>query len=104
MYKHNNLTLKGGPRMNKAQLVAHVVESAALTKAQAEKAVNAMFSGISTSLKKGNDARFVGFGTFAVSKRSARTGRNPRTGAAIKIAASKTARFRAGKELKDSIK
>jgi DNA-binding protein HU-beta len=90
--------------MNKAELVAHVAQSAAVTKAQAEKSVNAIFQGIAASLKKGNDARFVGFGTFAVSKRSARTGRNPRTGATIKIAASKTARFRAGKELKDSIK
>ena len=90
--------------MNKAELVSHVAQSASVTKAQAEKAINAIFQGIGASLKKGNDARFVGFGTFTVSKRSARTGRNPRTGASIKIAASKTARFRPGKELKDSIK
>ena len=90
--------------MNKAELVSHVAQSASVTKVQAEKAVNAIFQGIAVSLKKGTDARFVGFGTFAVSKRSARTGRNPRTGATIKIAASKTARFRPGKELKDSIK
>lgn len=90
--------------MNKAELITHVAESAAITKSQAEKTVNAIFNGIAASLKKGVDARFVGFGTFAVSKRAARTGRNPQTGASIKIAASKTARFRAGKELKDSVK
>ena len=89
--------------MNKAELIAHVAETASVTKAQAEKAINAIFNGITASLKKGNDARFVGFGTFSVSKRSARTGRNPRTGASIKIAASKTARFRTGTELKNSI-
>ena len=90
--------------MNKAELVTHVTQSTAVTKTQAEQVVNAVFKSIAASLKKGNDARFVGFGTFALSKRSARTGRNPRTGATIKIPASKTTRFRAGKELKDSIK
>ena len=89
--------------MNKAELVTHVTQSTAVTKTQAEQVVNAVFKSIAASLKKGNDARFVGFGTFAVAKRSARTGRNPRTGASIKIAASKTARFRTGTELKNSI-
>lgn len=89
--------------MNKAELVDHVAKSAAISKAQGEKAVNAIFEGISRSLKQGNDARFVGFGTFTVTKRAARNGRNPRTGAEIKIKASKVVRFRVGKELKDSI-
>jgi DNA-binding protein HU-beta len=89
--------------MNKSELVDHVAKSAAISKAQSEKSVNAIFEGISRSLKQGKDARFVGFGTFTVTKRSARTGRNPRTGAAIKIAAAKVARFRPGKELKDSL-
>jgi DNA-binding protein HU-beta len=90
--------------MNKAELISHVSKIAAINNTQAEKAVNTFFKGISESLKKGTDARFVGFGTFTVTKRSARIGRNPRTGATLKIAASKAVRFRVGKELKDSIK
>lgn len=89
--------------MNKSELVEHVAKSAAITKAQGERAVNAIFEGISRSLKAGKDARFVGFGTFSVTKRAARNGRNPRTGAVLKIKASKAVRFRVGKELKNSI-
>ncbi len=89
--------------MNKAELIDYVASEAELTKADAQKAVEAVFAGITSTLKKGNEARFVGFGTFAVSSRAATTGRNPRTGEEIKIPASKNAKFKAGKELKDAV-
>ncbi len=89
--------------MNKAELIDYVAEKAELTKADAQNAVDAVFDGITSTLKKGNDARFVGFGTFSVAKRAATTGRNPRTGETIKIPASKNAKFKAGKELKDAV-
>jgi DNA-binding protein HU-beta len=90
--------------MNKSDLVEYVARTSKLTKADSERAINSMFTGIAQSLQKGKDARFVGFGTFVVAKRNARTGRNPRTGAAIKIAASRTTKFRAGKSLRDALK
>lgn len=89
--------------MNKAELIAYVAQQTKLTKADCEKAVNAVFDGISGSLKKGQDAAFVGFGTFGILKRAARKGRNPRTGEEIKIAASKQPKFKAGKALKDAV-
>lgn len=89
--------------MNKAELIDYVADKAGLTKADAQNAVDAVFDGITATLKKGNDARFVGFGTFSVAKRAATTGRNPRTGEAIKIPASKNAKFKAGKELKEAV-
>lgn len=89
--------------MNKAELIDYVAEQCDLPKAKAQEAVDAMFEGITKTLKKGDDARFVGFGTFSVSKRAATTGRNPRTGETIKIPASKNAKFKAGKELKDAV-
>ncbi len=89
--------------MNKQELIDYVANEAGLTKADSQKAVEAVFEGITTTLKKGDDARFVGFGTFSVAKRAATTGRNPRTGEAIKIPASKNAKFKAGKELKDAV-
>jgi DNA-binding protein HU-beta len=89
--------------MNKAELIEYVAKQADLTKADAQKAVEAVFEGITKTLKKGGSARFVGFGTFSVAKRAATTGRNPRTGEAIKIKASKNAKFKAGKELKDAV-
>lgn len=89
--------------MNKAELIDYVADKTSLTKADAQNAVDAVFDGITSTLKKGNDARFVGFGTFSVSKRAATTGRNPRTGEAIKIPASKNAKFKAGKELKEAV-
>ena len=89
--------------MNKAELIEHVAKKADLTKADAQKAVEAVFGGITTTLKKGGDARFVGFGTFSVAKRAATTGRNPRTGEKIQIKASKNAKFKAGKELKEAV-
>ena len=89
--------------MNKAELIEYVAKEAELTKADAQKAVEAVFGGITATLQKGNEARFVGFGNFTVSSRAATTGRNPRTGEAIKIPASKQAKFKAGKELKDAV-
>jgi DNA-binding protein HU-beta len=89
--------------MNKAELIDYVAEQCDLPKAKATEVVDAVFDGITKTLKKGDDARFVGFGTFSVSKRAATTGRNPRTGESIKIPASKNAKFKAGKELKDAV-
>lgn len=88
---------------NKNDLIGSVAEKAGLTKAQAGEAVDAVFDAITSSLKKGDEVRLVGFGTFAVSKRKASTGRNPATGAEIKIPASNQAKFKPGKGLKDAI-
>jgi len=89
--------------LNKNDLVAAVAEAAGLTKAEANKAVDAVFDGISGALKKGDEVRLVGFGTFGVAERAASEGRNPRTGEKIAIAASKQPKFKAGKGLKDSL-
>ena len=89
--------------MNKAELVEFVANDVEMTKADAQRAVESVFDGISSTLKKGDDARFVGFGTFSIAKRAATTGRNPRTGEPIKIKASKNVKFKAGKELKESV-
>ena len=89
--------------MNKQELIEYVAKETELTKADAQKAVEAVFAGITATLQQGNEARFVGFGTFAVSSRAATTGRNPRTGETINIPASKQAKFKAGKELKDAV-
>jgi DNA-binding protein HU-beta len=89
--------------VNKNDLVAHVAEGAGLSKADAAKAVDAIFDGITAALKAGDEVRLVGFGTFLVSSREASEGRNPRTGAKIAIPASKQPKFKAGKGLKDSV-
>ncbi|WP_207479098.1 HU family DNA-binding protein [Arenibaculum pallidiluteum] len=89
--------------MNQSDLVAHVAQAAGLQKSQAAKAVEAVFAGITETLKKGGDVRLVGFGSFSVGQRAAREGRNPRTGETIKIAASKQPKFSAGKGLKDAL-
>ncbi|MDC9824597.1 HU family DNA-binding protein [Devosia sp. ZB163] len=88
---------------NKNDLIGVVADKAELTKAQAGEAVDAVFEAITASLKKGEEVRLVGFGTFAVSKRKASIGRNPATGAEIKIPASNQAKFKPGKGLKDAI-
>ncbi|MFC7332118.1 HU family DNA-binding protein [Rhodocista pekingensis] len=87
--------------MNKNDLVAAVAEAAGLSKADANKAVDAVFDGITSALKKGDEVRLVGFGTFGVAERAASEGRNPRTGEKISIPASKQPKFKAGKGLKD---
>ena len=89
--------------MNKAELVAAMAEKANVSKKDAEAAVKAFIDVVSGELKKGEKVQLVGFGTFEVSERAARTGRNPQTGAEMKIAASKAPKFKAGKALKDSI-
>lgn len=89
--------------MNKNDLVALVADAASLTKTDATKAVEAVFDGIIDSLKKGDEVRLVGFGTFAVAERAASEGRNPRTGEKIAIPASKQPKFKAGKNLKDAL-
>lgn len=89
--------------MNKAEFVGDIAESAEMTKADAERAVEALFKVVKKALKAGDSISLVGFGTFSVRKRAARTGRNPRTGEEIKIKASKVPAFKAGKALKDAI-
>ena len=89
--------------MNKNDLVALVADAAGLSKIDATKAVDAVLDGIIQSLKKGEEVRLVGFGTFDVSDRAASEGRNPRTGEKINIPASKQPKFKAGKTLKDAL-
>ena len=89
--------------MNKNDLISKVASSVGLSKTDATKSVDAVFSNISGSLKTGNEVRLVGFGTFLVSNRAATTGRNPRTGESIQIPAKKVPKFRAGKALKDTV-
>ncbi len=89
--------------MNKNDLIAAVAGNSGLSKADAAKAVDGMVDAITTSLKSGSEVRLVGFGTFSVSKRSATTGRNPRTGETIQIKASNQPKFKAGKALKAAV-
>ena len=89
--------------MNKTELVAAMAEKAQLSKKDAEAALKAFTDVVAEELKKGEKIQLVGFGTFEVSERAARTGRNPQTGAEMKISASKAPKFKAGKALKDSI-
>lgn len=89
--------------MNKSDFVNAVADAAEISKTDAAKALDAVISVIEKTLKKGEQVTIVGFGTFTVRKRAARTGRNPRTGATIKIKASKVPAFKAGKALKDAI-
>jgi DNA-binding protein HU-beta len=90
--------------MTKEQMIERMAAEAGITKAQATRAMKSMITNITKSLKKGNKVTFVGFGSFDVSKRKARTGRNPRTGAEIRIPAAKVPKFKAGKALKDAVK
>ena len=90
--------------MNKAELIAQLAEDAGITKVQANAALDSFVDTVTKTLKKGDKVTLVGFGTFSVSKRAARTGRNPQTGEAIKIKAKKVARFKPGKELSEKIK
>ena len=90
--------------MNKTELIAAVAEKAELSKKNAEVAVSAVIDSIVDSLKKGDKVSLLGFGTFEVRERAARTGKNPQTGAEIKIPASKVPAFKAGKAFKDAVK
>ena len=85
--------------MNKAELIDKLAKDAAITKTQANEALDSFTKAVADTLKKGGKVTLVGFGTFSVSKRAARNGRNPQTGEVIKIKARKVARFKAGKEL-----
>ena len=89
--------------MNKSDLITAIATDTGLSKADSGRALDSVVSNIQKQLKRGNEVRLVGFGTFRVSQRAARTGRNPRTGATLNIPASKAPVFRAGKELKESL-
>jgi DNA-binding protein HU-beta len=89
--------------LNKTEMIEAVAKSADISKAAAGRAVEAVIASVRGSLKKGQMVTMVGFGTFYVGKRAARSGRNPRTGVAIKIKAAKVPKFRAGKALKDAL-
>lgn len=89
--------------MNKQELVSAMAEKAGLTKADAEKALNALVESTKETLKKGESIQLIGFGTFSVGERAARTGRNPQTGKEIKIAAKKVVKFKVGKALDESV-
>ena len=89
--------------MNKTELVAAMADQAGLSKKDSEKALKAFTDTVAKELKKGGKVQLVGFGTFEVVKRSAREGRNPQTGAVMKIKASKAPKFKAGKALKDAV-
>jgi len=90
--------------MNRSDVIAKMATDAGISKAAAERALNALVDGIAGALRGDDKVSLVGFGTFSVSNRAARTGRNPRTGATIQIPASKVPRFKPGKGLKDAIK
>ena len=90
--------------MNKAQLIDAIAANAGLTKADAKKALDALITATTQALKKGDRVALVGFGSFSVAKRSARTGRNPQTGNEIKIPAKKVVKFKAGSDLADIVK
>ena len=89
--------------MNKSELIESIAKKAELSKKDAEAALNAFTDVVGKTLKKGDKVQLVGFGTFEVAKRAARKGRNPQTGKEIKIAASKSPKFKAGKALKDLV-
>ncbi|HFQ81876.1 MAG TPA: HU family DNA-binding protein [Desulfobacterales bacterium] len=90
--------------MNKTELVAAIAKSAEITKADASRALQALLDSITTSLADGESIALTGFGTFSVTERAARTGRNPRTGAELKIAAKTVAKFKPGKGLSEAVK
>jgi len=94
---------RGAHLVNKADLVEAVAESADMSKASAQRAVDAVIDAVAKALKSGDQVALAGFGTFVVRERAARTGRNPRTGDTIKIAAAKVPGFKPGKALKDAV-
>jgi DNA-binding protein HU-beta len=89
--------------VNKSELIDQIAESADISKAAAGRALDATIGAVKSALKKGGMVTLIGFGTFYVGERAARSGRNPQTGAAIKIKAAKVPKFRAGKALKDAV-
>ena len=89
--------------MNKSELIEHIARQADISKAAATRALEAVIGGVKTTLKKGGSVSIVGFGTFAVTKRAARTGRNPRTGEAVPVDEKAVPFFKAGKELRERV-
>jgi DNA-binding protein HU-beta len=89
--------------MNKAELITKISEDAGITKVQANATIDSFVTAVAKTLKKGDKLTLVGFGTFSVTKRAARNGRNPQTGETIKIKAKKVAKFKAGKDLSSKI-
>ena len=89
--------------MNKTELIEHIAAKSDISKAAASRALASLIEAVTKTLKKGGTVSLVGFGSFGVTKRKQRTGRNPKTGAALKIKASKAPRFRPGKALKDAL-
>ncbi len=89
--------------MNKTELIEYIAKSADISKAAAARSLDSLIGAVKTTLKKNGSVTLVGFGTFSVSKRAARTGRNPRTGEAISIKSAKVPKFKAGKALKDAV-
>jgi DNA-binding protein HU-beta len=89
--------------VNKTELIEHIATKSDISKAAATRALTSIIDAVKKTLKKGDTVTLVGFGTFSVSKRAARSGRNPRTGAALKIKAAKVPRFKPGKGLKDAL-
>nr|WP_176936389.1 HU family DNA-binding protein [Massilia sp. PDC64] len=92
-----------GKKVNKTELIEEIAKSADLTKASAARALDAMIDAVTNTLKNNDSVTLVGFGTFTVGERAARTGRDPRTKEAIKIKAAKVPKFKAGKALKDAV-
>jgi DNA-binding protein HU-beta len=89
--------------VNKTELIEYIAKSADISKAAAARSLESLIGAVKSTLKKDGSVTLVGFGTFSVSKRAARSGRNPRTGEAIKIKAAKVPKFKAGKALKDAV-
>ena len=89
--------------MNKSELIDHIANSADISKAAAGRALDSMIGAVKSTLKKNGTVTLVGFGTFSLGKRAARTGRNPRTGEPIKIKSAKVPKFKPGKALKDAV-
>ncbi len=94
---------EGNSSVNKSELIEHMALQADISKAAASRSLEALIGAVKTTLKKGNSVTITGFGTFTAPKRAARVGRNPRTGAAIKIKAAKVPKFRPGKGLRDAL-
>ena len=102
-FSYANSYLKKGFSVNKSELIDAIAESADISKAAAGRAIDAVVESVTNALKEGDQVTLIGFGTFSVKDRAARTGRNPQTGAEIQIAAAKIPSFKAGKGLKDAV-
>src|SRR5688500_3009235 len=102
-FRHESIGNRGSRDMNKQELIATVADTTGLGRSDASRAVEGVFDAITAALKRGDEVRLVGFGTFCTSKRKASTGRNPRTGEPMQIKESTQPKFKAGKGLKDSV-